>query len=288
MMWTLSGFADEADENSDGQVAATQRAEFKHIDLRNVDGHNISELPLDKAEAIRKKLDAAGLSCTMFGSPIGKIDITEDFAIDEQKLRHLAELRKIFDCDKVRVFSYFNKEEKPMAEWEAEAMRRLRALRDLAGELDLFLYSENEREIFGDRIEQVCTIAELRDGIGPFRMIFDFDNFNQSDEDVWEAWEKLRNATDGFHLKDSKRDKTHVPMGTGDTHAKRILEDAVANQWAGHVAMEPHLMHSAAVMATGPGGKANEAFADMSGEDMYVAAAGYVKDLLTGVGASWN
>jgi len=288
MLWTLSGFADEASEKSSEQAQATVDAGFKSVDLRNVDGHNISELPIDKAEAIRKTLDDANVSCTMCGSPIGKIDITEDFDIDVKKLRHLAKLRDVFNCDKVRVFSYFNKTEKPMAQWEAEAMRRLRELRDLAGELGLLLYNENEREIFGDRIEQVCTIATLRDGVGPFRMIFDFDNFNQSDEDVWEAWEKLRNATDGFHLKDSKRDKTHVPMGTGDTYAEKILKDAVSRQWVGHVAMEPHLMHSAAVMATGPGGKANEAFADMTGHDMYVAAAGYVKDLLNRVGAGWE
>ena len=42
------------------------------------------------AEEVKSKMDAAGMRCCMFGSPIGKIDVTDDIEIDLDKLRHLA------------------------------------------------------------------------------------------------------------------------------------------------------------------------------------------------------
>jgi len=285
MPWTLSGFADEADENSTVQVQVIQECGFSHIDLRNLDGFNICELPIDHARDVRQKLDTAGVKVGMFGSPIGKIDIADDFKIDADKLRHLGELAKVFDCHRVRIFSYFNKADAPMPKWKAEALDRLKKLRDLAGRLGLVLYHENEHLIYGDTLEHVQDIAALRDG-KRFRLIFDFDNYNQVGMDVWACWEALRDRTDAFHLKDSDKDCQHVPIGQGAGRARDILADAEARGWQGHLALEPHLMRSAAVMATGPGGQANQAFADMTPVEAWVAAAGYAKGLLADVGAT--
>lgn len=292
MPWTLSGFADEAAENIDGQIQATKDAGLSHIDLRGLDGYNISELPLDHAETVAKKLSAAGLTVGMFGSPIGKIDITEDMSTDLNKLRHLRALSDVFSVKKVRVFSYFNKSEKPMDQWQTECLKRLGQLKELAGELGLSLYHENERHIFGDVCWQVEAIAaELRDpgepgSAGTFRMLFDFDNFNQSGDDVYENWTKLKDVTDAFHLKDSDKDLQHVPMGTGQSHAQKILGEALQRGWQGHLALEPHLARSPAVMATGPGGQANQKLADLSDKECFVFAAETARKLLDDVGAT--
>jgi sugar phosphate isomerase/epimerase len=285
-MWTLSAFADEAAEDIDGQIAATKQAGLKHIDLRNLDGFNISALPLDHAKVVKDKLDAAGIAVGMLGTPLGKIDITEDFGIDVNKLKHLGRLADIFGCRKIRVFSYFNKTDQPMAAWQAESLRRLGELKKLAGQLHLSLYHENERHIFGDVCWQVQAIAAaLRDpgppgSAGTFRMLFDFDNYNQSGEDPYGNWLKLRDITDAFHLKDSDKDCQHVPMGTGQSRAKDVLSEALARGWHGHLAMEPHLARSPAVLATGPGGKPNQKLADLSPAECFVYAADVVKKLL--------
>lgn len=285
-MWTLSAFADEAAEGIDGQIAATRQAGLKFIDLRNLDGFNISALPIDHARAVKAKLDVAGIAVGMFGSPVGKIDITEDFATDLHKLRHMGQLADIFGCRKIRVFSYFNKTDQSMAAWQAESLRRLGELKKLAGQLGLSLYHENERHIFGDVRWQVEAIANaLRDSgpagsAGTFRLIFDFDNYNQSREDPYANWLKLRDITDAFHLKDSDKDCQHVPMGTGQSRAKEVLVDALSRGWHGHLAMEPHLARSPAVLATGPGGKPNQKLADLSPAECFVYAADVVKKLL--------
>jgi sugar phosphate isomerase/epimerase len=293
--WTLSGFTDEAGESTDAQIATAKRAGFKHVDLRGVDGFNISVLPVDKAEGIQKKLDAAGIQVAMFGSPIGKIDITDDAKIDLDKLAHLGELSDVFGCKAVRIFSYFNKKGAPPQEWRRESLARLKGLRDLAAELGLVLYHENESHIFGDTSENNVVIArELRgseksgaatSGGGPFRMIYDFDNYNRTGKDAWQIWLEQREHVDAFHLKDSDATGQHTTLGSGIGKAPEILRDALARGWHGPLSLEPHLRHSKAVVATGPSGQENQSFAQLSAEDCWQAAAEAAKRVLGAIKA---
>lgn len=285
--WILSAFADEAGSTTEEQIAALQRAGLQHVDVRGLEGFNVSELPLDVAQIAAQKFADAGITVGMFGSPLGKIDINEDFEADLAKLRHIAKLAPVFNCNGVRVFSYFNKSERPHSEWQAESLRRLSALKDEAKNLGLVLYHENERHIYGDLCADVLAIArELRDG-ETFRLIFDFDNYNQSGEDVWQNWQQLKDVTDAFHLKDSTKENQHVPIGQGAGYAREIFTDALKNGWSGPLALEPHLTHSDAVMATGPSGQANQEFKDMSPADCFHVAAEEAKKLLQEVGAEF-
>ncbi len=285
MTWVLSAFADEAGPTAEDQIKALKRAGYSHIDIRGIDGHNITVLPQDKAREIRRKLDDAGIKVAMYGSPIGKIDIADDVETDLAKLRHLGGLIDIFDCKAVRMFSYYNKGGASPEKWQSESLSRLGKLKAEAGKLGLVLYHENESHIFGDHPAECAVIArELRDG-KTFRMIFDFSNFNMGGDDVWAGWELLQPVTDCFHLKDSDANRQHVLMGQGAGHAKRILADAIKRGWHGPLTLEPHLSHSKAVMATGPSGKANEAFSAMSQADSFHAAAQAAKNLLKDIGA---
>jgi len=285
MSWILSAFADEAGGTTDEQIAALKRAGYKHIDLRSVDGHNISALPVEVAQASAKKLSAAGIKVNMFGSPIGKIDIADDFKIDLDKLTHLGKLSKIFGCNQVRIFSYYNKKQLDAARWHEEALNRLTRLRDLAGQLGLVLYHENESHIFGDRIGNILKIKEkVRDG-KTFKLIFDFDNYNRDGDDVWDNWTKLTDATDAFHLKDSDKQSQHVPIGQGNGRAHEILTDAVKRGWHGPLILEPHLRHSKAVQATIVSGVENKAFADMAQADVFHVAATTATKLLQDIKA---
>ncbi len=289
MTWQLSAFADEAGEMVDQQIAALTEARINLVDLRLVDGINISVLPLQHAREVAAKLRGAGIGVGMFGSPIGKIDILEDFGIDAEKLEHLAKLREPLGCNRVRIFSYFNKKNADLRTWQSIALDRLAKLMEMAQKLDLVLYHENEHLIFGDHLAQVREIRDQIRAADParFRMIFDFDNFNQAGDDVWENWLELRDSTDAIHFKDSKKDEQgnfqHVPAGLGDGHVKRIIQDAAARGWQGPLTLEPHLAHSKAVMATGPSGKGYTPLASMSTHESFVYAAGVVRQLLRDV-----
>lgn len=286
MNWTLSAFADEAAPSGAEQIAALKRANLKRIDIRNIEGHNVAALPLEVASQIKAQLDAAGLSTQMLGSPLGKIDIADPFEPELEKLRHLGELAPVLGCNAVRIFSYFNAHGASHAEWMAKSLSRLERLRDEAQSLGLVLCHENERHIFGDLADDVAQIAALRND--NFQLIFDFDNYNQSGEDVWATWQKLAAVTDAFHLKDSTADNMHVPAGQGNGQIPRILSDALARGWSGPVAVEPHLSHSGAVAATGPSGAANEAFGAMPATESFHIAVEAAKELLQNVGAAWQ
>jgi len=293
---TLSAFADEAGPSTAEQIAALKQAGLKYIDIRNIDGHNIVALPLDAAKAIKDQLDAAGISVLMYGSPLGKIDIADDFATDLNKLKHLGKLRPILGATAVRMFSYYNKPKgggKSQTEFREESLRRLKELKTFAADLGLVLYHENERHIFGDRAEDVLIIAnELRDPApnGSFKMIFDFGNFVVGKEPVWEAWLKLRDHMDAFHFKDNRPTETgehhHVPVGQGLGCIPQILADLVDRNFSAPATIEPHLQHSPAVLATAPGGVPNQAYSKMPLNESFQIACKAAKDVIIQAGAT--
>ncbi len=284
MTWKLSAFTDEAGDSCEAQIEAAQNNNLKRLDLRAMDGFNCTVMPLEHAKGVAEKLKAANLEVGMFGSPIGKIDIADNMSADIGKLDHLAEIAPILGCQSVRIFSYYNAQNRPHEFWQMESISRLSLLQKRAKELGLILYHENERHIYGDLCADVLQIAELRDGKS-FKLIFDFDNYNQSGEDVWDNWTKLHDKTDAIHLKDSTKDSQHVPAGQGNGRIREILSDAKAKGWSGPIIVEPHLSHSGAVAATGPSGVANQAFGKMEAHESFKVAMDAAHQLLKDVGA---
>lgn len=283
LTWNLSAFADEAGATIEAQIAALHSAGLSLIDVRGLQEYNVCNMPLEIANDAAAKLADAGITVGMLGSPLGKIDIADDFESDLEKLRHTAQLAPVFHCNAVRIFSYYNKTGRSSEEWQNETLRRLGALKDEAKKLGLVLYHENERHIFGDRCPEILTIAkELRDG-ECFRLIFDFDNYNQSGDNVWDNWQQLKDLTDAFHLKDSTAECQHVPIGQGAGFAREILSDAYRSGWKGQLSLEPHLAHSDAVMATGPSGQANQEFKNMNPAECFQVAAETALTLLSDV-----
>lgn len=287
MPWTFSAFTDEAGADIDAQIAACRRGGLRFTDLRNVNKHNITTLPLDEARQVQQKLAAAGVTVNMFGSPIGKIDVADDVKIDLDKLAHLAELSKVFGCKSVRIFSYYNKKAGlPKAQWQARALDNLRRLMDLADRHGLTLYHENESEIFGDHPDDVLRLAELRSE--RFKLIYDFANYIRTGVGGWETWQMFRDKTDAFHFKDQRKSGEHTPLGQGETDARRILADAVALKWTGPCTLEPHLKHSGVVLATHASGTGMHSLQDRSEADIFQIAVEAAKDLMKQVGASFQ
>jgi sugar phosphate isomerase/epimerase len=288
MTCRLSGFTDEAGPALADQIEATRRAGLKYLDLRSLDEHSIVALPEDHARRARQQLDDAGLAVNMFGSPIGKVDIADDFDAEQQKLQHLAKMAGIFDCPDVRVFSYFNKHNADEDTWRQTSLDRLAALRDLAKDLGLRLWLENEIRLYGDHLAGVQTLAQhLRDG-ETFFCLFDFDNYTQTGDDCWHNWQTLKPYIDGFHFKECDANGVHVPIDEGAGHAEAIVRDAYQSGWRGPMSLEPHLAHSEAVMATGPHGEQNQALSDLTTTEAYVYAADRAKQMLDRIGVDYQ
>ena len=90
----IYAFADEASPNIDEQITALKRNGLDGLEIRNVDGVNVSDITLEKAKEVKTKLDANGLITWSIGSPIGKIDIEkDDFKAHLEKLKYLGNCR---------------------------------------------------------------------------------------------------------------------------------------------------------------------------------------------------
>ena len=102
----IYAFADESGAMIDHQIEAMRRNGLQGLEIRNVDGENISAISLDKAREVRRKLDDAGLVTWSIGSPLGKIDIEkDDFQAHLDALRHTLDLAQILGAANIRMFS---------------------------------------------------------------------------------------------------------------------------------------------------------------------------------------
>ena len=74
----IFAFADEASPMIDEQIKAMKRNGLLGLEIRSVDGENVSSISLEKAKEVHSKMENAGLTVWSIGSPIGKIDIEKD------------------------------------------------------------------------------------------------------------------------------------------------------------------------------------------------------------------
>lgn len=277
-MITLSGFCDEASPDPAVQIDVARRAGLSHLDVRMVGETNIADLSAEACAPFAVALAEAGLSVGCLGSAIGKTDLADDFAIDQRRIDRIAGHADVLGCRRVRVFSSFNRSGLDAVAWRAGALDRLAQLKARAAELGLVLLLENERHLYGDRLNEMRDLAEQLAEPGVLELIFDFDNFNQSGDDVLANWQALRQYVTCFHLKDSTNEKVHVPIGEGAGQARAILTDAAEAGWSGLLSLEPHLAHSSAVLATGPSGTA--AMQDRDPVDAFLHGAAAAQALL--------
>ncbi len=234
----IYAFADEADANIDGQIKAMQENELDGLEIRGVDGENISSISLEKAAEVKSKLDAAGLSVWSIGSPIGKIDIEkDDFEKEKARFIHTLEVAKILCAPNIRLFSFFIPKNKDPKEFKDEVIARLKTYVELAKGYDIDLCHENEKGIYGDNAER-CL--EILTEVPELKGIFDPANFIQCGVDTKAAWDMLKPYIKYMHIKDALADGSVVPAGCGEGNLQEIVGDFIGLGGEAFT-LEPHL-----------------------------------------------
>ena len=221
----IYAFADEASPAIDGQIAAMRRNGLNGLEIRGVDGENVSAISLEKAKEVRRKLDDAGLCTWSIGSPIGKIDIeTGDFAAHLEQLRHTLEVAQVLGAKRLRMFSFYIPAGKDPADYRNRVI-------DQVGEM--LRVGEGSGDI-------ASRCLDLHKAFPQMRGVFDPANYVQCGQETWSAWEELNPYIDYLHIKDALADGSVVPAGKGLGNVKRIL-DAYRAQGGEDVTVEPHL-----------------------------------------------
>ncbi len=104
-MITFSAFADEIGPDLDLQMDTCEANGVKCIDVRGIDGINVSSMTLAQAGEYMKRLGDRGFGVPCIGSPIGKIKISDDFEEHLDLLKHTCDVARTFGTDRIRMFS---------------------------------------------------------------------------------------------------------------------------------------------------------------------------------------
>ena len=252
----LTGFADEAAGDIDGQIGATRELGWSNIESRNISGRNIHDIPEDQFEVVCGKLRDAGVRINCFGSAIanwGKsIEVPFDSSLAEAK-RAIPRM-KALGTELIRIMSLaVRKNHGPDDQMEEERFRRLRELVKMFADAGLTCVHENCMNYGG--MGAVYTMR-LLDAVPGLRLVFDTGNPIFTDDyskkppcpkqSSWEFYASVREHVAYIHIKDGVWDTktgemTYTFAGDGHGDVKRILTDLLSRGYAGGISIEPHL-----------------------------------------------
>lgn len=234
----LCAFADESSPEIDHQIEALRRNNIPLLEMRNVDGVNVSNISTETATEVHKKLSRGGIGVWSIGSPFGKIKVTDDFAPHLELFKRALENARILEAKCIRLFSFYADEFTPAA--RDEVMLRLSAFIDAAKGSGLVLCHENEVGIYGDTAMRCLDIHKT---LPELKCVFDPANFIHCDQDIREGWEMLHPYIYYLHIKDALADGRVVPAGQGIGELPWLVRSyaELPGDVSGVMTVEPHL-----------------------------------------------
>lgn len=235
----IFAFADEASPIIDQQIIAMRRNSLQGLEIRAVDGQNVSSITVEKAKEVYHKISDAGLRVWSIGSPIGKIDIEkDDFDQHLDTLKRTVDIAHELKCDNIRMFSFYLPQGKSPSDYKNEVMDRLHRMAEAVRGSDVVLCHENEKGIYGDN---AARCKEIITEVPELAGVFDPANFVQCCQDTLEAWKLLKDRIKYLHIKDAMfADGSVVPAGKGEGNVAFIVKDFLAGGGT-CMTIEPHL-----------------------------------------------
>ncbi len=242
-MVKISGFYDEASSDLRTQCELIKSFGESYLCPRVVNGRNISTYTAEEFEKdVKPILDEYGIKFSSIGSPIGKVGLYDEEGYQAQlkKLEELVKICQIMGCKYIRMFSFHVD---PKGDYDAyfpEVIKKLRGFLEKVKGTDIILLHENEKKIYGDVPERVLKIYnEINDP--QFQLAFDASNYIQCNVNAPEAYEKLKDLTVYYHIKDCSPEKVEVPIGLGEGGYENMINDLIVNRkYDGFMTLEPH------------------------------------------------
>ena len=241
-MWTLSGFADEIDPDLATQCGTLNELGITHVEFRSAWGTNVLDLTAEQIESAAVILADHGLSVSSIGSPLGKINIEDDFDAHLVRADRALAVARRLGAPFIRIFSFFLRPEQKPAKYRDEVLRRMTALAARAEPTGIVLLHENEKDIYGDVPERVLDIVESV-GSPALRLAWDPANFVQVGVTPFtDGYAQLRPHTVYVQIKDALLATGDVvPAGEGDGQVRETVRALAADGFDGFFSMEPHL-----------------------------------------------
>lgn len=243
----LSGIADEAGKPIDVQIKAHCELGWQHIEIRNVDGVNLTDVPDDTFEEIYSKVTAAGLGCSCFASQLCNWSrpITTDFEVDRAELARAIPRMQRFGTKFIRCMSYPNDKNTPHSDddWKNEAVRRLTELAKMAEDGGVVLVHENCDGWGGLSADHSLALLEAV-GSDALKLVYDTGNTAAHGQDGWEFYTKVKEQIVYIHIKDHQEQADGLKAcypGEGVGYVKQILRDLADRGYDDGLSIEPHM-----------------------------------------------
>ncbi len=254
----ITGIGDESGKSLQAQIDAHKELGWNAIELRLVDGVNVSTTAFsdDKFEEVVETLAKNNMSVTGFASAIGNWSrpINGDFSIDVEDLKVTAKRMNRLGTKYTRIMSWVDKD-LPEADVKKEVIRRLKELSKIAESEGIYIAHENCTGWGGHSAE---NMLELKEAINSpnFVLLYDIGNVVSYGFDPDEFFNTIRGHFDYIHVKDA----TAIPgkpsdkfqyCGEGDAKVKEILQKVIIEDgYDGVISIEPHV---AAIVHSGAG-----------------------------------
>ena len=236
----ISAFSDEYADRFVEQCEALSRLGIPYMEMRGVDGKNVSALTADEVKEAKRILDEYGVAVSAIGSPLGKIKLDGDMVGHIETAKRVFETANELGAKNIRMFSFYLPDGKSREECKGQVFAELEKLVKLSEECGVTLCHENEALIYGESPECCLEIANYFSG--KLRLVFDMGNFVLDGYDPVKAYELLKDHIEYFHIKDALYAGAIVPAGKGEAKIKEILDMHKAScDKETFITLEPHL-----------------------------------------------
>jgi sugar phosphate isomerase/epimerase len=261
----FTGFADEAAADIEGQIAATQKLGWKHIESRNISGQNIHDIPDDMFEKVCGHLSEAGIRVNCFGSTVANWATNpysdEDFDNAKKTLTRAIRRMKVLDCNMIRAMSFGLKHGKPTdgADLEKIIFSKVNELVNMCEDAGIYYVHENCMNFGGQSHEHTLR---LLDNIKSkyFKLCFDTGNpvftYRRIGSEPYhkqstlEFYNNVKEYVHYIHIKDGIYEKETDGIfpqaaftfpGEGNGQVREVLTDLLQNGYSGGISIEPHM-----------------------------------------------
>jgi len=244
----FSGISDEAGKPIETQIKAHKELGWNYLEIRNVDGENLTLMDDAKFDEVYRKVNDAQMNVSCFGGCIANWSrpITGDFQVDIDELKKAIPRMKKFGTKFIRIMSWPNDENNPVSEieWEKKVIERLKDLSIIAEDGEIVMVHENCNGWAGESPEN--SLKMLSEVSSPsLKLVFDTGNTVFHGQDAMYFYSKIKEHIVHVHIKDAIMLPDGKPQttycGEGHAYVPEILQDLKNNDYEGGISIEPHL-----------------------------------------------
>ncbi len=254
----LTGFADEAAFELEGQIRATRELGWSQIEARSVGDRNLNDIAEDEFERVVAALDEAGISINCLGSTIANwgTDLSEPFAETLAQVERAITRMTRARIPMVRIMSYrvcVDGQGRAIDQQETERFRRLNEICRRFSDAGIVTVHEN-CYTYGGMSKEHCE--RLLDAVEQLQLVFDSGNppltndfsrpYPYPKQSGWEFYRHVRERIVHVHVKDAFYDaeadrEVYTFPGDGAGEVRRILADLCGSGYSGALSIEPHM-----------------------------------------------